>query len=68
MHAHEIRSNSRGGVWRNRWWDREAKAALEVCHVANCQHRKAVRAALPTNKYQHLWDQYLTCKRTMHKW
>ncbi|KAH7958582.1 hypothetical protein HPB49_003068 [Dermacentor silvarum] len=67
MHAHEIRSNSRGGVRRNGWWDGEVKAALDARKVANRQHRAAVTAALPSNVCQDLWDQYLAHKRTMQQ-
>ncbi|KAH7945155.1 hypothetical protein HPB49_007185 [Dermacentor silvarum] len=35
MHAHEICSNSRGGVRRNGWWDGEVKAALDARKAAN---------------------------------
>ncbi|KAH7979105.1 hypothetical protein HPB49_008198 [Dermacentor silvarum] len=67
MDADESHSNLRGGVWRNGWWDGEVKAALDARKVANRQYRAAVTAALPTNVWQDLWDQYLACKRTMQQ-
>ncbi|KAH7982225.1 hypothetical protein HPB52_003503 [Rhipicephalus sanguineus] len=64
MEAHEVCVNSRGGVRRKPWWDKEVQVALSARREANRLHRKAVRTLLP-HECAELWQRYLDCKRAM---
>ncbi|KAH6946036.1 hypothetical protein HPB50_011279 [Hyalomma asiaticum] len=53
MQTHEVCVNSRGGVRRKPWWDKEVQVALTTRREANRLHRKAS------------CGRYLDCKRDM---
>ncbi|KAH6935574.1 hypothetical protein HPB50_006826 [Hyalomma asiaticum] len=64
MQTHEVCVNSRGGVRRKPWWDKEVQVALTTRREANRRHRKAVKT-LPPHECAELWQRYLDCKRDM---
>lgn len=66
MRKHEVRTGSRGGPQRKRWWDREIKEALEKRRAANRAHRHAVKN-LTASECLLAWEEYLRCKRAVQQ-
>ncbi|KAL3219060.1 hypothetical protein MRX96_030689 [Rhipicephalus microplus] len=64
MRKHEVHFNSRGGVRRKRWWDRELWKALDERKEANRRLRKAVKTLSASGALQ-AWQDYLNCKQAM---
>ncbi|KAH7965447.1 hypothetical protein HPB49_007795 [Dermacentor silvarum] len=64
MKKHEIRVNSRGGVKRKGWWDKEVQEAFVARRTANRLHRAAAKSST-TEECIRAWEEYLRLKREM---